>query len=110
MESGLKEQEELAKIEGEIERLQAVEGQSEETRRQIQQLHDRVDDLRREVSSHLNPWERTETARHPQRPYTLDYIERIFTDWSEIHGDRAFADDPAIVCGMARLHRQEGLN
>ena len=109
MESGLKAQQELSKIEQQIERLQALEGQSEETRRQIQQLHDRVDDLRREVSSHLNAWERTEMARHPQRPYTLDYIERIFTDWSEIHGDRAFADDPAIVCGMARFHGEEVL-
>ena len=48
-------------------------------------------------------------ARHPQRPYTLDYIERIFTDWSEIHGDRGFRDDPAIVCGMARFHGEEVL-
>jgi len=48
-------------------------------------------------------------ARHPQRPYTLDYVERIFTDWSEIHGDRGFADDPAIVCGMARFHGEEVL-
>jgi acetyl-CoA carboxylase carboxyl transferase subunit alpha len=109
MESGIKAQQELSKIEQQIERLQALEGQSEETRRQIQQLHDRVDDLRREVSSHLNPWERTEMARHPQRPYTLDYIERIFADWSEIHGDRAFGDDPAIICGMARFHGEEVL-
>lgn len=109
MDSGLKAQQELEKIEQQIERLQALEGQNEETRRQVQQLHDRVDDLRREVSSHLNAWERTEMARHPQRPYTLDYVERIFTDWSEIHGDRAFADDPAIVCGMARFHGEEVL-
>src|SRR4029077_15282899 len=52
-------------------------------------------------------WEKTELARHPQRPYTLDYVERIFTDWSEIHGDRGFADDPAIVTGMARFHGDE---
>ncbi len=109
MDSGLKAQQELSKIEQQIERLQALEGQSEETRRHVQQLHDRVDDLRREVSSHLNAWERTEMARHPQRPYTLDYVERIFADWSEIHGDRAFADDPAIVCGMARFHGEEVL-
>src|SRR5208282_981470 len=51
--------------------------------------------------------ERVELARHPQRPYTLDYVERIFTDWSEIHGDRGFRDDPAIVCGMARFHGEE---
>ena len=70
-------------------------------------MHERVNDLRREISSHLNAWERTELARHPQRPYTLDYVERIFTDWSEIHGDRGFRDDPAIVCGMARFHGEE---
>ena len=107
MDSGLKAQQELDKIEQQIEKLQSLEGQGDETRRQIQQLHERVNNLRREVSTHLNAWERTNLARHPQRPYTLDYIERIFTDWSEIHGDRGFRDDPAIVCGMARFHGQE---
>ena len=107
MESGLKAQQELDKIEEQISRLESLEGQSGETHRQIQQLHDRLKDLRREVTSHLNAWERTKLARHPQRPYTLDYVERIFTNWSEIHGDRGFRDDPAIVCGMARFHGQE---
>ena len=109
MDSGFRAQKELEKIEEQIQHLQALEGQNEATRRQVQQLHERVNDLRREVSSHMNPWERTEMARHPQRPYTLDYVERIFTDWSEIHGDRGFADDPAIVCGMARFHGEEVL-
>ena len=99
MDSGLKAQKELEKIEGQITRLKSLEGENAETLRQIQHLHERVDDLRREISSHLNAWQRTELARHPQRPYTLDYIERIFTDWSEIRGDRGFRDDPAIVCG-----------
>src|SRR6201984_93507 len=107
MESGLKAQQELTKIEGQITRLQAQEGQNAETLRKIEQLNERVNDLRREISSHLNAWERTELARHPQRPYTLDYVERIFTDWREIHGDRVFVDDPAIVCGMARFHGEE---
>src|SRR6202035_2708585 len=107
MDSGLKAQQELEKIEGQITRLEALEGQNAETLRQIKQLHERVNDLRREISSHLNAWERTELARHPQRPYTLDYVERIFSDWSEIHGDRGFRDDPAIVCGMARFHGEE---
>ena len=107
MESALKAQQELDKIHEQIARLQSLDGQSEETRRQIQQLNERIDDLRREVSTHLNAWERTNLARHPQRPYTLDYVERIFTDWSEIHGDRGFRDDPAIVCGMARFHGDE---
>ena len=109
MDTGLKAQQELDKIQQQIDHLQKLEGQSDETRLHIQQLHDRVNDLRREISTQLNPWERTELARHPQRPYTLDYIERIFTEWSEIHGDRGFADDPAIVCGMARFHGEEVL-
>ena len=48
-------------------------------------------------------WQRVQNARHPKRPHSLDYVQRIFTDFQEIHGDRAFGDDPAIVCGMARL-------
>src|SRR5271157_1749852 len=107
MDSGLKAQQELETIEEQLTRLQALQGQNAETLRQIQQLHERVNDLRHEIASNLNAWERTELARHPQRPYTLDYVERIFTDWSEIHGDRGFRDDPAIVCGMARFHGQE---
>jgi len=52
-------------------------------------------------------WAKTELARHPQRPYPMDFIERIFTDFSEIHGDRSFGDDPAMACGMARFEGQE---
>ena len=52
-------------------------------------------------------WKKIETARHPQRPYPMDFIERIFTDFSEIHGDRAFGDDAAVACGMARLDDDE---
>ena len=107
LEVRVKAEHELAKIEQQIEQLQAVPGQNDETRRQIEQLHERVEALRRQVHSGLGAWERTELARHPQRPYTLDYVDRLFTDWSEIHGDRAFADDPAIVCGMARFHGDE---
>ncbi len=54
-------------------------------------------------------WDRIERARHPQRPYPMDFIERIFTDFSEIHGDRAFGDDEAVACGMARLNGEEVL-
>jgi len=107
MDAGLRAQQELDKIEEQIARLQSLEGQSGETRRQIEQLHDRLKVLRSEITLHLNAWERTNLARHPQRPYTLDYVERIFTDWSEIHGDRGFRDDPAVVCGMARFHGEE---
>jgi acetyl-CoA carboxylase carboxyl transferase subunit alpha len=107
MEPDTKTEVELAKIEKQLEALQKVAGQSEDTRAQIQQLHDRIDALRRDVHPDLTAWEKTELARHPQRPYTLDYLERLFTDWSEIHGDRRYGEDPAIVCGMARFHGEE---
>jgi acetyl-CoA carboxylase carboxyl transferase subunit alpha len=96
-------QQELGRIEEQIGKLEEAT-RDEGTRREIEQLHRRVDALRNRVSVPATAWEKTEVARHPQRPYTLDYIERIFTDWSEIHGDRGFADDPAIICGMARFH------
>ncbi len=83
-------------------------GRTRIPQREIQQLNDRIAALRKDMSSsHYKAWEKTELARHPQRPYPLDYIERIFTDWSEIHGDRGYADDPAIICGMARFHGEE---
>jgi acetyl-CoA carboxylase carboxyl transferase subunit alpha len=84
-----------------------VAQENEDTLREIQKLNERIDALRNQVTGHSTAWEKTELARHPQRPYTLDYIERIFTDWSEIHGDRGFADDPAIICGMARFHGED---
>ena len=104
-----KTQQELEKIELQITKLQTVTQENEDTRREIQKLHERIDALRNEVTGHSTAWEKTELARHAQRPYTLDYIERVFTDWSEIHGDRGFADDPAIICGMARFHGEDVL-
>src|SRR5213076_2751480 len=73
----------------------------------LQRLHEQVEQMRRQLSAQQSAWTKTELARHPQRPYTLDYIERIFTDWSEIHGDRAFGDDAAIVCGFSRFQGHE---
>ena len=99
---------ELEKVEQQIVKIESLDGQSEETRRQIEELRERVDALRKEMS-HREAWIKTELARHPQRPYFLDYVEKIFTDWSEIHGDRRYADDPAMVCGMARFHGEEVL-
>ena len=97
---------ELDRIEQQMEKLQSLDGQDDETRRQIDDLRNRVDALKREMS-HREAWIKTELARHPQRPYLLDYVERIFADFSEIHGDRRFADDPAMVCGMARFHGED---
>ena len=107
MESVNKAQDELERIEQQIGKLEALPGQDAEAARMMQELHGRVSALRRQIDSQLDAWQRTELARHPQRPYLLDYIERIFTDWSEIHGDRNFADDAAIICGIARFHGEE---
>src|SRR5581483_3724015 len=102
MESATRTQNELERIEKQIDQLQGAAGANQEARRQLQQLHDQVASLRQQLQAHFTAWQKTELARHPQRPYTLDYVDRIFTDWSELHGDRGFADDHAIVCGMAR--------
>jgi len=72
----------------------------------LKQLEDRSHALTESIFSDLTDWQISQLSRHPGRPYTLDYIEHIFTDFHELHGDRAYADDPAIVCGLARLDEQ----
>jgi acetyl-CoA carboxylase carboxyl transferase subunit alpha len=103
-----KAQQELEEIERQVAHLK-LNGNGAETRREIELLQDRLETLRRDMSAPATAWQKTELARHPQRPQTLDYIERVFTDFSEIHGDRGFGDDAAIVCGMARFHGEEVL-
>ncbi len=107
MEAASKAQTELERIEKQIEHLQSVAGDDQGARRQLEELRLRVDSLRRQMSGRLSAWERTELARHPMRPYPLDYIERIFPSFSELHGDRGFGDDPAIVTGMAKFNGRE---
>jgi len=107
MESQLRAQQELGKIESQLERLQSLPGQDDDIRAQIRQLHDRIRDLQAQVSAHFTAWQKAELARNPLRPLMLEYVDRIFTNWSEIHGDRGFADDHALVCGMARFHGHE---
>jgi len=99
---------ELAKIEQQLGHLESLEGQSDDIRNEIDDLRQRVHALRSEME-HREAWVKTELARHPQRPYLLDYVEKMFSDFSEIHGDRRFSDDPAMVCGMARFHGEEVL-
>ena len=70
----------------------------------LERLQRQVAELKRDFYAHLGAWQRLQLARHPQRPQTLDYIQLLFEDFIEIHGDRAFADDPAMVCGMAKYH------
>ena len=77
-----------------------------ERKQTLETLRQRVGTLRQEIYSTLTPWQQVLVARHPSRPHTLDYVERIFSDFTEIHGDRRFGDDPAIVCGLARFGEQ----
>jgi acetyl-CoA carboxylase carboxyl transferase subunit alpha len=109
MEGTHKAQQELEQIERQVALIEATAGPNDETQRQLAQLQERVHILRQEMKELQTAWQKTELARHPQRPQMLDYVERLFTDWSEIHGDRSFGDDAAIICGMARFHGEEVL-
>ena len=73
---------------------------------EISRLQKKSQQLTKEIYAKLSPWQIAQVARHPQRPYTLDYINGMFTDFRELHGDRCFADDPAIVGGLARFNGQ----
>jgi acetyl-CoA carboxylase carboxyl transferase subunit alpha len=103
-----KAQQELELIERQVAEMES-DSADDATLQRIAELQDRIETLRREMSAQPTAWQKTELARHPQRPQSLDYIERIFTDFSEIHGDRSFGDDAAIICGMARFHGDEVL-
>jgi acetyl-CoA carboxylase carboxyl transferase subunit alpha len=104
-----KAQRELETIVNKIATLEVRAGDNQDARDQLQKLQAQVDDLRNQIRSHQQSgaWARTELARHSDRPYMLDYVERIFTDWVELHGDRNFGDDPALICGIARLNGEE---
>ena len=69
---------------------------------ELKRLEDKAGRLARELFADLSPWQKVQLSRHPNRPYTLDYVEHLFTDFQELHGDRRFADDQAITCGLAR--------
>lgn len=94
---------ELEQLEKEVEDLRRLANNGSAPP-ELAKLREQVSELRREFYTHINAWQRTQLARHPQRPYTLDFIKLLFTDFSELHGDRAFGDDPAVVGGFARFH------
>ncbi len=94
----------IAELEAKIEELRFVGDESAiSITDEIERLQAKSRTLTENIFSNLTSWQVAQLARHPQRPYTLDYIQRIFTDFEELKGDRAFADDPAIVCGVARI-------
>jgi acetyl-CoA carboxylase carboxyl transferase subunit alpha len=95
----------LRELEKRIEEISGVPG-GEDRADEVSRLQRRLDSMRQEVYARLSPWQRALVARHPRRPYTLDYVQLLFSEFREIHGDRKFADDPAIVAGLA-LYKDE---
>ncbi len=94
----------IAELEAKIDELRHVGDDNEiNIQDEIMRLEAKSRTLTESIFSSLTPWQIFQLARHPQRPYTLDYVQRIFSEFTELHGDRAFQDDPAIVAGVARL-------
>jgi acetyl-CoA carboxylase carboxyl transferase subunit alpha len=94
----------IAELEAKIEELRFVGDDSAvNISEEIRRLQTKSKQLTESIFSNLSAWQVAQLARHPLRPYTLDYIEKVFTDFEELKGDRAFADDPALICGVARL-------
>ncbi len=93
----------IADLERKIRELRDFSTDNVDFSSDIKKLEKKAAKLREDIFSNLNRWQRTQLARHMNRPYTLDYVKHIFTDWFEVHGDRNFRDDPALVCGFARF-------
>lgn len=97
----------MADLESKIEELRFVQDDSAvDISEEISRLEVKRQSLTKDIYAKLTPWQIAQVARHPQRPYTFDYVEHMFTDFEELHGDRAFADDKAIVGGLARFNGQ----
>ncbi|MFH2134898.1 MAG: acetyl-CoA carboxylase carboxyltransferase subunit alpha [Pseudomonadota bacterium] len=97
----------VSDLENKIEQLRYVQDDSAlDISDEIGRLQKKSQSLTKDIYAKLTPWQISQVSRHPQRPYTLDYIEHLFTDFEELHGDRVYADDPAIVGGLARFNGQ----
>ncbi len=97
----------IAELEAKIDELRYMSNDNDlNITEEIQKLKEKSESLTRSIFASLTPWQVTQMARHPQRPYTLDYVQRLLTDFEELHGDRAYADDQALVCGIGRLDDQ----
>ncbi|MGC1493553.1 MAG: acetyl-CoA carboxylase carboxyltransferase subunit alpha [Candidatus Acidiferrum sp.] len=95
-------QSEIERLEKDVEELRQLAG-DEEADAELERLREQVAELRKEFYSHLGPWQRAQIARHQQRPYALDYIGSLFTDFIELHGDRNYGDDRALITGLAKF-------
>ena len=97
----------IAELESRIDELRYVQNESAvDISDEIERLGRKSQQLTKDIYANLTPWQVTQIARHPLRPYTLDYVAELFTDFQELHGDRAYADDQSIVGGLARFNGQ----
>ena len=96
-------QREIERLEKDVEELRRLAA-NDEGEAEVERLKQEVLELRREFYAHMGPWQRAQIARHPQRPYTLDWINLLLTDFIELHGDRGFWDDKALITGMGKFH------
>jgi acetyl-CoA carboxylase carboxyl transferase subunit alpha len=94
---------EIDRLEKDVEEMRHLAG-SPDGDAELERIRQQVAELRREFYEHLGPWQRAQIARHPQRPYTLDFIGLLFTDFVELHGDRGYGDDKAIIAGFGKFH------
>ena len=95
----------IAELENKIEELRFVQDESAvDISDEISRLAEKSQQLTKDIYTRVTPWQVSQIARHPQRPYTLDYINQIFTDFHELHGDRSFGDDLSIIGGLARFN------
>jgi acetyl-CoA carboxylase carboxyl transferase subunit alpha len=95
---------EIEALERDVSELGRLTDPTDATAADVNRLRREIEELKQEFYAHLDSWQRLQLARHAQRPYTDDYIRLLFEDFSEIHGDRGFADDPALIAGMAWFH------
>jgi acetyl-CoA carboxylase carboxyl transferase subunit alpha len=95
-------QTEIERLEKDVEELRQLAG-DQEADAELERIRQQVAELRKEFYSHLGPWQRAQIARHTQRPYPLDYIAMLFTDFIELHGDRGYGDDKALITGLAKF-------
>jgi len=96
-------QREIERLEKDVEELRHLAA-NDEGEAEVERLKQQVLELRREFYAHMGPWQRAQIARHPQRPYTLDWINLLITDFIELHGDRGIGDDKAMIAGMGKFH------
>ena len=94
----------IAELDQRIEDLRfSTAGRGVDLNEEITRLEAKSRELTAQIFGQLTPWQVAQVARHPQRPYSLDYLQHLFTDWEELHGDRHFRDDPSMICGVARF-------